>query len=133
MFKIKCHDWSKSDFSADFKSVTTADELVSKWTNKQGSSLQTLGLNECVKIIVLGYFSIDEERKMEHFCFGPDEDRSNYICGDFNHIFQYLINHFSHPVSTILDLTEMQGIYIFSPSLFLTHSFFPMIFPLILP
>ena len=32
-----------------------------------GTSLQTLGLNECVKIIVLGYFSIDEERKMEHF------------------------------------------------------------------
>ena len=87
-----------------------------------GTSLQTLGLNECVKIIVLGYFSIDKERKMEHFCFGPDEDRSNYICGDFNHIFQYLINHFSHPVSTILDLTEMQGICIFSLFLFLTHS-----------
>ena len=85
-----------------------------------GTSLQTLGLNECVKIIVLGYFSIDEERKMEHFCFGPDEDRSNYICGDFNHIFQHLINHFSHPVSTILDLTETQGIYTFS--LFLSHS-----------
>ena len=34
--------WSKSDFSADFKSVTTctADEFVSKWMNKQGSSLR---------------------------------------------------------------------------------------------
>ena len=61
---------------------------------------------------------------MEHFFFGPDEDRSNYICGDFNHIFQYL-NHFS---PTILDLTEMQGIYIFSLFLFLTHSFFPTSF-----
>ena len=40
MLKIKCHDWSKSDFSADFKSVTTADEFVSKWMNKQGSSLR---------------------------------------------------------------------------------------------
>ena len=40
MLKVKCHDWSKSDFSADFKSVTTADEFVSKWMNKQGSSLR---------------------------------------------------------------------------------------------
>lgn len=97
-----------------------------------GTSLQTLGPNECVKIIVLGYFSIDEEIKMEHFCFGPDEDRSNYICGDFNHIFQYLINHFSHPVSTILDLTEMQGIYIslsLSHSLILSNDLFPLILP----
>ena len=40
MLKVKCHDWSKSDFSADFKSVTIADEFVSKWMNKQGSSLR---------------------------------------------------------------------------------------------
>ena len=41
MLKVKCHDWSQSDFSADFKCVTTADEFVSKWMSKQCSSLRS--------------------------------------------------------------------------------------------
>ena len=67
---------------------------------------------------------------MDHFCFGPDKGRRNYNCGDFNQIFKYLINHFSQPVSTILDLTEMQGISLslsLSPPLLpsLSYSFLP--------
>ena len=41
MLKVKCHDWSQSDFSADFKCVTTAVEFFSKWMNKQGLLLHS--------------------------------------------------------------------------------------------
>ena len=66
----------------------------------------TTGLLHCVKAIVLCFFSIDDCVHSEHFKYDAHNDpRINYVVGDCEHIFMYVIGHFSQPKSVVLDLT----------------------------
>jgi hypothetical protein len=62
-----------------------------------------------VSVVVLGYFSVDDQRKCDHFCFGEGEDRSNFLEGSQEDVLKYIIAHFSQPSSVVLDLTELDG------------------------
>ena len=59
--------------------------------------------------VVLGLFSTDYEAKPDHFLYENSDKRLNSI-----HVllYSYIIEHFSHPASLVLDLTSSQGKYI---------------------
>ena len=66
----------------------------------------TLGLLYCVKPVVLCFFSADDEIHPEHFKYdSSDGARVNFVLGSSEHLYTYIIQHFSQPNSTVLDLT----------------------------
>ena len=66
----------------------------------------TTGLLHCVKAIILCFFSADDCVHAEHFKYDTHNDpRINYVVGDLEHAYTYVITHFSQPKSTVLDLT----------------------------
>ena len=66
----------------------------------------TLGLLYCVKPVVLCFFWVDDTIHPEHFKYdSSDGARVNYIVGDSKHLYTCVIQHFSQPKLTVLDLT----------------------------
>lgn len=60
-------------------------------------------------VVVLGFSSIDDCLKEEHFCFENGEDRANFFEGSKGYMLKHIIGHFSQPLSVVLDLTGLDG------------------------
>ena len=60
-------------------------------------------------MVVLGYFSVDDQLKSDHFCFGEGEERCNFLEGSQEDVLKYITAHFSQPSSVVLDLTGLDG------------------------
>ena len=79
----------------------------------QGTSYTLAGnahqLIPCVSVVVLGFFSPDDQVKREHYCFSPQESRLNFWEGDDEEVLGYIIKHFSQPGDMMLDLTGFKG------------------------
>ena len=74
-----------------------------------------LALTECVKVIVLGFTSPDDQLKDEHFCYDQEDPRLNFFTYDGNEedMYDYILQHFSHDGNTVLDMTgELEGILV---------------------
>jgi hypothetical protein len=46
-----------------------------------------------VSVVVLGYYSVDDQLKCDHFCFREGEHRSNFLEGSQD-VLKYIIAHF---------------------------------------
>jgi len=69
----------------------------------------------CLTTVVLGFFSIDDKVKDDHFFYKDQEQRLNFHEGNEYEIMSFVISHFSAPESTILDFTGDKGIqYIYT-------------------
>ena len=68
-----------------------------------------LKLTQCVTVIVFGFFSHDDEVKPEHFYFQSNDKKLNYFQGSNNEMFHHIIEHFSPPGGTVLDLVGHEG------------------------
>ena len=68
---------------------------------------RSLGLMQCIKVVILGYFSLDGGRKPEHFSEG--ESCTNFLEGDDNVLAEYLVRHFTTIGNTVLDLYNRNG------------------------
>ena len=66
-------------------------------------------LAPCLTAVVLGFFSIDDKVKDEHFFYEDQEQRFNYFEGNDYEMMTFVISHFSAPESTILDFTGDKG------------------------
>lgn len=62
-----------------------------------------------VTVVILGFFSPDDEMKEEHFNFDAQECKQNYFVGTENEFFTFLITHFCPPESTVLDISCLHG------------------------
>ena len=62
-------------------------------------------------MVVLGFCSVDDCLKKEHFCFDDGEDRANFFEGSKGDTLKHIIGHFSQPLSVVLDLTGLDGNY----------------------
>ena len=66
-------------------------------------------VNSVKMVVVLGFSSIDDCLKEEHFCFENGEDRANFFEGSKGYMLKHIIGHFSQPLSVVLDLTGLDG------------------------
>ena len=63
----------------------------------------------CVSVVVFGLFSPDDQVKPEHYFFGQQECRLNFLEGDSEEMLSFIIKHFSQPGNMILDITGLEG------------------------
>ena len=74
-------------------------------------------LTQCVKVVVLGFFTPSDGLCKDLLHFSPNDPRLNLIDGDAIFVYEYLINSFCTVGSTVLDMTtdEMKGMFIIIP------------------
>ena len=64
----------------------------------------------CLSAVVVGFFSIDDKLKDDHFFYKEQEQRFNCYEGNHYETMKFVIEHFSAPEGTILDFTGDKGI-----------------------
>ena len=73
---------------------------------------RAMKLDCCVSAIVIGFKSIDDNIRSSQFIFGEEESMRNYLEGERACLYDYLLQHFCSPNSTILDLSnDREGTY----------------------
>jgi len=78
-------------------------------------SSPTIGITsvtQCVTVVVLGLFSVDDVVKPDHFVYEQGDKclNSAKVSGE-DELHTYIIRHFSHPNAVIMDITSSQGMY----------------------
>ena len=76
----------------------------------QGNSLE---LDKCVSVAMLGFQSVDDTARANQFMFKEGESKKNFYCGDHSGLCEYLLEHFCPPTGTVLDMScDPAGMYV---------------------
>ena len=67
-----------------------------------------------MKVVVLSFLSLDDVMQDdvmqdEHLHFSKEDPRHNFLLADEEGLIRHLVEHFSPPGGTILDLTGLEG------------------------
>ena len=62
-----------------------------------------------MKVVVLSFLSPDDVMQDEHLHFSKEDPRHNFLLADEEGLIRHLVEHFSPPGGTILDLTGLEG------------------------
>ena len=74
-------------------------------------------LDRCVTAVILGFQSIDDSMKTTQFRYREEEKKRNFLTGEPVEFAEYLLDHFTPPGSTILDISgDPKGIYTYKYS-----------------
>ena len=64
-------------------------------------------------VVIFGFFApMSNTVTKEHFQFASDELRMNFLKGKMSDLSTYLIENFSFMGSTVLDMSNLDGMYI---------------------
>lgn len=72
----------------------------------------TLYLTPCVKVVVLGFFSLATDVCKELLHYPASDSRPNFIEANDNDMYEHLVQCFSAPGSFVLDLSGQKGRFI---------------------
>jgi len=61
-------------------------------------------LEKCVSTILIGFQCIDDIVTASQFLYKDGETKNNFLAGDFTDLAEYVLDHFTPPGSTILDM-----------------------------
>ena len=68
-------------------------------------------LTHCLSVVVLGFFSPDDQIREEQFHYPRDDPRHIFVVRGEEGLLKYLVQHFTPPADFIVDLTRLQGMY----------------------